>query len=176
MNPPTAGHEKLIQKIISVSKEQSADHIVFLSQTNKLPDDPLNWQYKVQLANAVFPGVNISTNASIKTPFQALEQLGKVYDNVTLVVGEDRVSAFEKQMSLYTDEWGIKNFNVISAGERDPDAEGAEGASASKARNFAAIDDIDSFVKMMPSTINNNMKHTVFQKLNTVLGEKNECN
>lgn len=170
MNPPTVGHEKLVQKISAVAKQHNADHVVYLSQTAKVPKDPLPWDYKVRLAKAMFPGVNISTDSSIRTPFNALETLGKTYDNVIMVVGDDRVEAFTKQMAKYTEQWGIKNFEVISAGSRDPDAEGVEGMSASKARQFAIDGDYDNFALAMPNTLNDNLKRDVFEKLRKTLG------
>lgn len=170
MNPPTVGHEKLIQKVIQVAKTNNADHVIYLSQTSKPPKDPLEWNYKKKLANAMFPGVNISDDASIRTPFQALEELGKRYNNVIMVVGDDRVEAFTKQMARYTEGWGIENFQVVSAGARDPDADGVEGMSASKARQFAAEGDFDNFALTMPNTLSDNIKKDVFQKLRTTLG------
>lgn len=170
MNPPTTGHRKLIQKVAAVAKQNNADHVIYLSHTAKPPKDPLEWNYKKKLANATFPGVNISDDAAIRTPFQALEELGKQYRNVIMVVGDDRVEAFTKQMAKYTEGWGIENFQVISAGTRDPDAEGVEGMSASKARQFAMDGDYGNFALSLPNTLNDNLKKDVFQKLRTTLG------
>ena len=165
-NPPTIGHQKLAEKVQAVAaKLPNADHVVYLSQTQKPGKDPLSWKDKISLFKKMFPTVNVSTDTSIKNPYLALEALGKKYDNVIMVVGSDRVERFKGDMQKYLHEWGIVNFDVISAGERDPDAEGAEGMSASKARQLATDGNFEEFSKALPSTINNATKKVVFNKI-----------
>ena len=165
-NPPTIGHQKLAEKVQAVAaKLPNADHVVYLSQTQKPGKDPLEWKDKVSLFKKMFPSVNVSTDTSIKNPYMALEALGKKYDNVLMVVGSDRVERFKGDMQKYLAEWGIKNFDVISAGERDPDAEGAEGMSASKARQLATDGNFAAFAQALPSTINNATKKVVYNKI-----------
>jgi FAD synthase len=165
-NPPTIGHQKLAEKVQAVAENlPNADHVVYLSQTQKPGKDPLSWKDKISLFKKMFPSVNVSTDTSIKNPYLALEALGKKYDNVIMVVGSDRVERFKGDMQKYLAEWGIKNFDVISAGERDPDAEGAEGMSASKARQLATDGNFEEFSKALPSTINNATKKVVYNKI-----------
>jgi len=94
-----------------------------------------------------------------------METLGKDYDHVIMVVGSDRVERFHGDMQKYLKEWGIKNFEVVSAGERDPDAEGAGGMSASKARQLAYDGDFKGFAQALPSTVNNATKKVVYNKI-----------
>lgn len=165
-NPPTIGHQKLVEKVQAVAaKLPNADHIVYLSQTQKPGKDPLSWKDKISLFKKMFPSVNVSTDTSIKNPYVALETLGKQYRNVIMVVGSDRVERFKGDMQKYLAEFGIKNFDVVSAGERDPDAEGAEGMSASKARQLAYDGNFQNFAKTLPSSINNATKKVVFDKI-----------
>lgn len=161
-NPPTLGHEKLVQKVLEVSANANADHVIFLSQTHKPKTDPLSWKAKVSLFKKMFPETNVSTNKEVKNPYGALASLGEEYDNAILVVGSDRVSTFKRGMSPYLDEYGIKNFDVVSAGFRDPDAEGVEGVSASKARALAVEGNFKGFSQTLPSTINNATKKSVY--------------
>lgn len=170
LNPPTTGHEKLIQAVINTAKQNGADHYIFLSQTHKSPKDPLPWSEKVQYAKAIFKGVNISTDQSIKTPFQALEHLGKKYKNVIMVVGDDRVAEFSNSMSKYTEQWGIENFQVISAGERDPDANDVSGMSASKMRQYAVDSDLESFKTGIPDTVSDKTKESLYNRVREELG------
>ena len=164
-NPPTVGHEKLVQKVQEVARNADAEHIIFLSQTQKKGKDPLSWADKLALFQKMFPDANVSTDTSAKTPFMALEALGKKYDNVIMVVGSDRVEQFRNDMSKYSKEYGIENFDVVSAGQRDPDAEGVEGMSASKARQLAAENNFDLFSQALPNSINNSTKKVVFNKI-----------
>jgi len=165
MNPPTVGHEKLVRKVQDVANNMNAEHVIFLSQTQKKGKDPLSFKTKLDLFRKMFPGANVSTDTSVKTPFMALEELGKKYKNVVMVVGSDRVEQFKNDMSKYVAEWGIENFDVVSAGQRDPDAEGVEGMSASKARQLAADGNFDLFAKALPSSINTATKKVVYDEI-----------
>ncbi len=164
-NPPTIGHQKLVSKVSEVAANQNADHIVYLSKTQKKGKDPLSWQDKYNLFRKMFPSINISRDHAIINPYIAMEALGKKYDNIIMVVGSDRVERFRGDMQKYLDEWGIKNFEVVSAGERDPDSEGAEGMSASKARQLATDGNFAEFTKALPSSINNATKKVVYNKI-----------
>jgi len=170
LNPPTIGHAKLIQTVIATAKQQGADHVIYLSQGQKAPKDPLEWNYKRKLVQAMFPGVNISGDTAIKSPFHALEELAKHYENITMVVGDDRVAEFSKSMAPYAEKWGVKNFEVVSAGSRDPDAEGVEGMSASKARKFAEDGDFEGFAKSLSDGLSDGVKRDVYDKIRGALG------
>ena len=164
-NPPTIGHEKLVQKVLDVAGSANADHVIFLSQTHKKGKDPLSWKDKVSLFKKMFPNANASNNTEVRNPYGALAHLGETYDNVIMVVGDDRAKQFDTEMRKYLEEYGIKNFTVVSAGVRDPDAEGVEGMSASKARSLAADGDFKGFSQALPSTINNATKKNVYNKI-----------
>ena len=164
-NPPTIGHQKLVSKVSEVAANQGADHIVYLSKTQKPGKDPLSWHDKYNLFRKMFRSINVSRDHAIINPYVALETLGKKYDNVIMVVGSDRVERFRGAMQKYLAEFGIKNFDVVSAGERDPDAEGAEGMSASKARQLAYDGNLQNFAKTLPSSINNATNKVVFDKI-----------
>lgn len=161
--PPTTGHQKLVQKVQSVAAANNADHIIFLSQTHKPGKDPLSWPDKISIFKKAFPDVNVSTDKDVRNPFGALETLGKTYDNIIMVVGSDRVERFKTDMSKYTEEFGIKNFDVISAGQRDPDSEGITGVAASKLRALAVEGSFPAFAKALPSTLSVGDKRSVYR-------------
>ena len=150
-NPPTIGHEILINKVKSVAEQYGADYIIFASQSQDKKKNPLTFIEKVFFMEKMFPGTNFNKDLSLKTPFQALEALGQKYDRAVLVVGSDRVPEFKSRMAPYVEEFGYKDLIVVSAGERDPDADGAEGMSASKARELAMSGDVDQFKTAIPS-------------------------
>lgn len=147
MNPPTIGHEKLVNKV----KSQSGDHYIFLSQTQKPKDNPLPFDEKLKFAKEFFPGVNVG-HPQVRTPIQMLQLLEKLgYTDVVYVAGSDRVESFDKLFNDYNGkEYNFNSITVVNAGERDPDAEGAEGMSASKMRAAAAQGDLDSFTQGVP--------------------------
>ena len=92
--------------------------------------------------------VNVIDDSSIKNPFEMMQKLSdEGYKKVILVVGGDRVKELERSISKYVGEDGFQfdHFEVRSAGQRDPDAEGVEGMSASKMRKAAIAGDYDNF-------------------------------
>ena len=156
LNPPTIGHEKLVGQI----KKYDGDHYLFLSQTQKPKTDPLDFATKLKFAKQSFPGINVG-HQSVRTPVQALEMLqGLGYTDLIFVAGSDRVDGFQKMFDTYNgkpDKSGkipfkFNTLKVVSAGERDPDAEGAEGMSASKMRLAAAEGNLEAFAQGVPAT------------------------
>ena len=156
LNPPTIGHAKLVAAI----EAQSGDHYLFLSQTQKPKTDPLDFATKMQFVKQSFPGINIG-HSKVKTPVQALQMLQSLgYTDVTFIAGSDRVDSFQKMFDTYNgkaDKSGnipfeFNTLNVVSAGERDPDADGAEGMSASKMRAAASQGDENAFAQGVPNS------------------------
>jgi len=158
-NPPTIGHEKLIKKVKSVRAD---DHKIYLSRSNDPKKNPLNPTQKLSYMKKLFPqhARNIEINKTNMILDIATMLHNKGYTEVFMVVGSDRVREFETILNKYNDVksrhgyYNFKNINVLSAGERDPDAEGAVGMSASKMRAAAAKGDLDSFKKGLPSGAN----------------------
>ena len=147
MNPPTIGHEKLVNAV----KKQQGDHYIFLSQTQKPKDNPLPFDVKLEFAKKFFPGVNVG-HPTVRTPIQMLQMLEKLgYTDVIYVAGSDRVASFDKLFNDYNGkEYNFDSITVVNAGERDPDADGAEGMSASKMRLAAAEGNLEAFVQGVP--------------------------
>lgn len=164
MQPPTIGHEKLVQCLVETAKQHSADHRVFLSQVQKAPTDPLDWAFKLRVCQASFPGVSISRDSVIKTPFQALESFRGNYTKAFLVVGGDQAPEFSARMPQYANAWGM-DFEVISAGERDPLLEGVEGMSASKLREYALNNNVEKFYECLPHNLNIQIKRMVLERV-----------
>jgi len=169
MQPVTRGHEKMVSRVLSEAKSHQADHVVFLSQTQNLPDNPLDWNTKRNFARASFPGVCISDDTAIKTPYQALEKLAEQYENIIFVCGSDRVKQFSS-MSDYAKEWGVKSFVAESAGARNSDINTVAGVSGSVAREAAKNNDFSTFLQCMPGRISRKQAITMFKKLQSELG------
>ena len=166
MNPPTEGHSKLIKAVMVVSKRESGIPMVFPSKTEDNKKNPLSFRTKVKVLTDVFGDI-INTNKSIKTPFDVLDYLNKKkYNKVVFVVGSDRVSEFKLNMSKYVDSdlESITDFSVVSAGDRDPDAEGVAGMSGSKMREFVVKDKFSKF-KSGLMTKNDKLAKAVFKEI-----------
>ena len=154
LNPPTIGHAKLVDAI----KSQEGDHYLFLSHTQKPKTDPLDFATKMKFAKQFFPGINIG-HEGVRTPVQALEMMQSLgYSDVIFIAGSDRVDGFQAMFDKYNGQqdksgkvpFKFNSIKVVSAGERDPDADGAEGMSASKMRAAAAAGDLEAFAKGVP--------------------------
>ena len=159
-NPPTSGHEKLIKKVASVKADTFK---IFLSRSNDPKKNPLSPRTKLTHMKFMFP--KYSRNIEINNTNMILDIASKLhrqgYTEIFMVVGSDRVREFETILNKYNDVrsrhgyYNFDNINVLSAGERDPDAEGVSGMSASKMRDAASKDDLSTFKKGLPTGYRN---------------------
>lgn len=161
--PPTRGHELLISKVVETAKQVGGDHVVYLSQTQHMRTDPLEWNFKRRVCEAAFRGVNISKDESIRNPFIALEHLKESYDRIIMVAGSDQTDDYRK-FSKYTAEWGV-DFSVVNAGMRIDESDGVEGISGTKMRQFAAEGNYEKFKDCLPSALNENIKLLTFKNV-----------
>jgi hypothetical protein len=168
MNPPTIGHEKLVNVIAS----QKADPFLFITQSQKPKTDPLPFNIKLEFAKAAFPNVTVG-DAGVRTIIQALQKVEQMgYAHLIYVAGSDRLEDFTELLNKYNGkDYTFKSIKVISAGERDPDAEGAEGMSASKMRAAATEGNFEAFAQGLPKGLHNNAKN-VFSAVRTGMGIK----
>jgi hypothetical protein len=154
-NPPTIGHQKLINKVKSL---RTNDYKIFLSRSQDPKKNPLSPEYKLRVMKDMFKADrrNIELNPTNMVLDLATDLYNQGYTDVTMVAGSDRVREFEGILKKYNgvkSRHGLYDFDsikVVSAGERDPDAEGATGMSASKMRDAAARGDKESFKKGLP--------------------------
>ena len=160
MNPPTTGHGKLVDKVKEIAKEHGASHHVVLSHSQDKAKNPLSAEAKVKHAKRFFPKTNITVSdkehPNFLTQAQKLHKQGVTH--LHMVAGSDRVGEYHKLLHKYngTHEGALFNFKHIkvhSAGERDPDAEGTEGMSASKMRAHASSGNFKEFKKGIPSHV-----------------------
>ena len=177
-NPPTNGHEKLMDKVASVSK--GGTYRIYPSQSTDPKKNPLKFDEKVKFMRKMFPkhARSIIADKSVKT---AIDVVSKLYDEgytkVTMVVGSDRVTEFETLLNKYNGvkaRHGYFNFNggvqIVSAGERDPDSDDVSGMSASKLRAAASANDFEVFSKGMPAGYKD--AQSLFNAIRTGMGLK----
>ena len=159
-NPPTTGHEKLIQKTASVAGSNT--YRIYPSHTQNPKKDPLPQALKTAYMRKMFKkyAKNIIADRGAKTAIEiAVKLYDKGFKNLIMVVGSDRVKEFSVLLNKYNDApdkkgnqlFKFDSVEVISAGERDPDSEGVEGMSASKMRFAAADGNFDTFSQGLPS-------------------------
>jgi len=162
MNPPTAGHAKLVHKVHEVAQEHHADHHVVLSHSHDSEKNPLSPGDKLKHAKHAFPGTHLSLSSKEHpTIFHHAALLHKAgTKHLHVVVGSDRVKDFHTNLHKYNghfDKEGhgykFKSITVHSAGHRDPDAKGVEGMSASKMREHAKAGNFHHFKQGVAPTV-----------------------
>jgi hypothetical protein len=156
MNPPTIGHQKVVEAIL---KQKADAHFLFVSQTHKSTgknqtrlENPLPFDVKLGFIQQAFPNIDIG-DTSVSTAIGILQYLEKQgFENVIFVCGSDRVPSFTELFNKQNGiDYNLKSIKIVSSGARDPDAEGAEGMSASKMRAAAIADDLELFKTGLPA-------------------------
>ena len=154
-NPPTIGHQKLIDAVAKIAGQD--DYFIYPTHTHKKPKDPLPCDLKVEYMRKMFPthAKHIIYDKSVNTIIKLLQTYQGTYADLTLVAGSDRVPQYETLLNKYNGvEYTYRKLEVVSAGERDPDADGASGMSASKMRAAASEANVAAFRSGIPSTLN----------------------
>ena len=179
MNPPTTGHEKLMNELAKKSGKNS--YKVFLSQSQDKKKNPLPYQEKVKMVRKFFPkhARQVMLDKKIKNVFDVATRLfNEGYKNLTMVVGSDRVTEFNTLLNKYNGvkgRHGLYNFNrinTISAGDRDPDADDVTGMSASKMRKAAAEGNFSQFTQGLPRNVSNAEAKRVYNQVRKGMGLK----
>ena len=169
-NPPTIGHEKLIRAVASYAG--SGDYLIYPSQTFKKPNNPLPYEYKVEIMQKMFPWAKIETEACCNTIIKvAQDMMMKEYTDIVMVVGSDRVADFDKLLQKQNKiDYTFNTIKVISAGERDPDADGASGMSASKMREAVKDGKTRNFMQGIPDTFSIQQKLELMEEVRKGMG------
>ena len=173
-NPPTLGHEKLIIAVANVARREGGEYFVYPSHSQDPKKNPLDQTTKVKYMKKMFPkhkeNIIISTG---KTALEIASELhDKKYTNLVMVVGSDRVKEFQSMLDRYNGDenkahgfYDFDTIKVVSAGERDPDAEGVSGMSASKMRQSAVEGDFKTFRSGIPSSLNDKDTKKMFNDI-----------
>jgi biotin operon repressor len=152
-NPPTVGHAKLMSRVITEARKNNANHIVYASASTDRRSNPLDVNTKVRFMKKMFPANNIkAAGGNQRTFMEILKFFNKMYGNIIMIAGSDRVSEFQKLANAYNGrDYNYKSIRLVSSGERDPDAEGVTGMSASKMREMAKNNDYRNFKTGVPN-------------------------
>jgi hypothetical protein len=180
MNPPTIGHGKVMDNL--AKKSGKYDYKVYMSQKTGAKD-PLSYKDKVKHIRKMYPkhARSVIMDPKIKNVFDVAAQLyDQGYTSVCMVVGDDRLREFTVLLEKYNGVkarhgfYKFKSIKVISAGQRDPDAEGVEGMSASKQRAFANDNDYQSFTQGVPRNYSDKDTRKLFNDVRKGMGLKEE--
>ena len=177
-NPPTTGHEKLLNTVASSSDD--GDYVIIPSRSQDKKKNPLDPDMKVSVMKQMFPqhSEKIVNDPSNKTIFDILKRAhNDGYAGVRIVGGADRQKEFDKLVNNYNGKmYQFDNIEVRSAGDRDPDSESIEGMSASKQRKAAAENDFDNFLKGVPTAMNKKAARELFDNVRKSMNIKEGWN
>ena len=178
LNPPTVGHEKLVNKVQDIAKKVGGSAHIVVSHSQDAKKNPLTPAQKLKHAKRAFPGVNVS--ASDKDAPNFLAQASKLHaagvTHFHMVGGSDRADEYHKLLHKYNGVKGphgyfkFKHIEVHSAGDRDPDAEGVEGMSASKMREHAQNGNYNEFRKGVPSKMTDAHAKELYKHVRSGMG------
>ena len=105
-NPPTIGHEILVNKVTTVAKRNRGDAFIFPSSTQDSKKNPLDYKEKIKWMKKMFkPKGEDIFKYSEDQPKEVLKSLSLLhdegYEEVIMVVGSDRVNQFKKLLPQY---------------------------------------------------------------------------
>ena len=156
-NPPHAGHQQLMDIAAASAEQEESDYIIVPSRSQDPKKNPLDADTKVSIMRQMFPqhSERIINDGANRTIFDVLKKAhNDGYTNVRIVAGQDRVKEFDKLSQNYNGQlYQFDNMEVVSSGDRDPDAEGMEGLSSSRMRLAAAEGDFKTFRSGLPEGI-----------------------
>jgi hypothetical protein len=165
--PPTTGHQILIESVAAAAKTAGADAYIFAtSSANNLEakavknmmksgefkslkenENPLSVETKVFYLKKMYPATDVTfintTEYECKQLFQVLERLRSAgYESITMMAGGDRVPTFTKMF----EKAGV-DVDVVSAGERNVNmgSNAPKAMSGTKMRLAAVRGDLEFF-------------------------------
>jgi len=177
MNPPTAGHEKLIQKVEAIARRIKGDGIIYVSASQDRSKNPLDARTKIKYLQPLYRNIKfVAAGGNTRTFMEVLKNaLDRKYSDVYMIAGSDRVNEFKRLITQYNGkDFNFDKTEVVSAGERDPDAQGTSGISGTKMRLFAVRGDYNSFRKGLPVKMKDADGKKLFKDLRTAMGIKSQ--
>ena len=173
-NPPTVGHQKLMDKVASSSDDN--DYMIIPSRSEDKKKNPLGVDRKAAMMRQLYPdhAEKIVNDAANRTIFDVMRKAhNDGYANVRVVGGGDRVKEYEKLINKYNGStYQFDNIEVVNAGDRDADSDDTDGMSASKMRKAAKDNDFRGFMKGMPKGMDPEILMGIFTELQDAMGVK----
>ena len=179
-NPPTIGHEQLLNTAASVAEDDN--YIIVPSRTQDSKKNPLSPDQKISLMRDMFPdhSERIINDSKIRTIFDVLQKASvDGYKNVVIVGGSDRVQEFDKLANQYNngDMYQFDSIESRSGGARDPDSDDdIKGMSASKQRKAAAEGNFELFAKGVPKSLPKEKVEDLYNTLRSSMNVKEGFN
>ena len=185
MNPPTAGHEKLVNHMHETAKKFGGSSTLVLSGSHdttpaekKKGKNPLSPEQKLKHAKNAFPGTNVEI--ADKSAPTILHQASKLHKqgvtHLHFAGGEDRRPMAEL-LKKYNGvkgthgEYNFKDITFENAGHRDEKASGVEGISGTKLRALASEGKKEEFHSHLSSKMKPEHKDELYHDLRKAMAK-----
>jgi hypothetical protein len=156
------------------AEADGGDYLIYPSRSQDKKKNPLDPDTKISYMRKMFPAHSerIVNDAGNNTIFDVLKKAhNDGYANVRIVGGSDRVKEFEKLSNNYNGQlYAFDAIEVVSSGERDPDAKGVGGMSASRMRLAAAEGDFRKFREGLPPDMKRGSAQELFDSVRASMG------
>lgn len=173
-NPPTIGHQQLMDTAAMASQEEGGDYIIVPSRSFDKKKNPLDPDSKISIMRKMFPdhGERIVNDPNCISIFDVLKRAhNDGYSGVRIVAGSSRIKEFEKLANNYNGQlYQFDGIEVIPSGDQDPDGNGMDGVSSSRLRLAAAEGDFMTFRAGLPKTIKNKEAIQLFDLVRQGMG------
>ena len=175
-NPMTVGHEKLFDKTIKEADKHNTKAHIYTSHTQDNKKNPLDAETKVVMLKHAYPEAHIGSSS--KEMPSMLHIAKHLYEqglkHLVMVAGSDRVKEYHEKLHQYNGThpgalYNYKSIKVVSAGQRDPDAEGAAGMSGTKLRGHAIAGNKEKFKSGLLSRLSDEHKEEIYHKVRKAL-------
>ena len=184
MNPPTLGHEHLINYSISLAEQTNSRPFIFVTKSKDTKNNPLVYEDKIKYLKLGIPRVSefLVHEDGVRTIFDAINYLiSEGFEKIIMVTGADRKEEFERVVKPYINHenpdkrLNLESFDVVSCGNRVTGSGGVAGASSSKIREYVLNNDFERFCELVPNNLNERFAIELFEKvrcgLKTVKGK-----
>jgi hypothetical protein len=178
-NPPSLGHEKLINAVQEQAEELEAEYRIYPSRTSDKKQNPLDFKTKYNILQHVFPDhaeniINDPENGdNIYDILTSLHDEG--YHHVVIVCGDENVQKYEKIAQKYNgtvyDFYGVE---VVGAGMSDPDNDKTEGITSSMMRKAALENDYETFKQGLPGNVSKKECRAIYRQVRNSLNLKED--
>lgn len=167
MNPPTWGHQCLIEKVRVLARDHRADHVIVLSASHGI-DNPLPPELKLEYLKELFPDTNFVMGGRRELDFigQLCNLNDKGTEHLIFVAGDDQMESYQIYLDGYNGKdfyFHFKKITMVSAGERNPDGKGVDAISGTRIRQYAAANYFTAFFEDLPTTATLELAHRLFE-------------
>lgn len=155
-NPPTTGHELLINKVTQYARSKGSPAKIYVTATEDKKKNPLKQERKIYYMKRMF-GMNAplvpTKSPNQRTIIEVAKHLNtkEKITELTLIAGSDRIAEYKRLLNQYNGkDYNFDKITVLSSGRRDPDSDLAEGMSATKMRTAASSGKFTDFKRGVP--------------------------